>query len=191
MASKLLIVASVATCFAQEPPVLTVSEVLHDLRALRGKSVIVVGIAVWTLDGGFISDETCRHKADQNGATEDAMVAEGMIALEEAPGAPRLPTSFKWPRASIAAKAQNFHIEEKAPSAAAEPNPAPKAPLLSERAEVVALFGRIVAPWPYRPPRREDNCGIGGNGYGANGSARALLLMSPSEDHKYMIEKLP
>jgi hypothetical protein len=85
-----------------EIPVLTVCEVLHDVGRYDGKSVVVVGRSVGTMEGSWL-DEECAPQMFVNGRFWNPNISTAYVASWFAPPPPK-PRGFRWDRRAIQAK---------------------------------------------------------------------------------------
>jgi len=142
---------------AQQIPVLTVCEVLHELPKYNGKLVIVVGRVFFTFEGTFMNEDC----GPGGTTTVQGKRWLSMIAF----GSPETggPVVVRWDHDVLSQKLnqvqQTTHLES------------PSSSPLGDRWS--AVCGRLEAPQKLRPPNRSKS--HPGNGYGANGSVPAAL----------------
>jgi hypothetical protein len=98
-------VAFAASAFSQSNsiPVLTVCEALRDIDGRHGQSVIIVGRAVSTSEGCWLSED-CGLKVHrtilgQDRFFEDAVSTDFIVEADAPP--PLLPAGFKWDEAAL------------------------------------------------------------------------------------------
>jgi len=87
---------------ASDIPVLTVCEVLRDAGRYDGKTVVVVGRSVGTMEGSWL-DEECAPQMVVNGRSWRPNISTAYVASEFAPP-PQKPGGFRWDKIAIQAK---------------------------------------------------------------------------------------
>ncbi len=145
---------------------LTVCEALHNLAEYNGKDVVIVGISGYTFEGNFM-DEGC-------GPDGRTLIQEhwwlSMIYLREG-----RPANVSFDKDLVRRK-----LEDLMRQAGTSNQPTgPFAP------KWVALYGRLVSPVklrPFSPSLNPKMKSISGNGFGANGSVPAELLVHAELD---------
>ena len=83
--------------------VLNVCDVLRDIRAVNGKTLIVVGRSISTNEGSWLGAE-CSDRLSTVSFTWPNVVATSSGVNDSAPP-PQLPKGFKWPEAAISKSA--------------------------------------------------------------------------------------
>jgi len=160
------------------PPVLTVCQALRDINLYRGKAVVIVGRSSWTFEGAFLHE-----KCDPN----DHILIQGqrwlsLVALssDEKPSGSGEP--FPIEERILREKLSQLSDYEAAAKRVDEANrPIAKALVLGQW---VAVYGRIDSPLRLRlpmPPTPSNARNMPGNGYGANGSVPAMIVVIDSE----------
>jgi hypothetical protein len=164
---------------AQEPaapPVLTVCEALHDINLYRDKAVVIVGRSGDTFEGRFLHE-----KCD----LDDRILIQGhrwlsMIALgaEKQEG-----TNQAFPVAEDILREKlsqliDYHSDGQGSIAKEQVR-------TIVLASWVAIYGTLESPAKLRPPippNKSNSRNTPGNGYGANGSVPAMILLIRSKD---------
>ncbi len=163
------------------PPVLTVCEALRDIGIYAGKDVVIVGYSGWTFEGGFLH-EKCE--------SDDRIAIQGrkwlsMIELGrvEAPAGATEP----FPVEESVVREKLSHLSDyKSPEnkgSQVQGSAARGAGRLSLSGSWVAAYGKIQSPAKLEepvPPTPSNPRNMPGNGYGANGSVPARLLVIKS-----------
>ena len=150
------------------PPILTVCEAVRNLRTLRNRTVIAVGVYFWTFEGGFLSEQC----PERNGQT--SLKKEQVIQLRTGSGQGTLPTRFEWNRDLLQAKLRQAQTCTKLP---------PPDPLSDAR--WMAVRGTLQGPGVFRPPKKIADTVRPGNGYGVNGSVPARLLSADGGEYVF------
>jgi hypothetical protein len=148
-------------------PILTVCEALRDLKTYNGRDVAIVGKAGFTFEGTVLS-ENCEN--DGRIPVQGERWLSAMMVLE-GERASAFPFDEMRVRQKLDQVRQTTRLwpEEKGIS---------KRSPLADRWTV--MFGRLVSPKtlrPHRPPSQSQSKNIPGNGFGANGSVPAKLIV--------------
>jgi len=161
------------------PPVLTVCEVLTDLDLYRGQNIVIVASSGWTFEGSFLHE---RCEAD------DRILVQGhpwpsLIQLATAER-PAFPTDV-FPVDDVVIREKLSHMSKyrSQDSARAEREPG-ATPRTSAHENWVAIYGTLESPRNLREPvpwNASDGRNKPGNGYGANGSVPARILVIKSK----------
>jgi len=144
---------------AQDIPVLTVCDALHELPKHNGKNVIVVGRSFYTFEGTFLNEE-CEvdGRTSIQGERWLSMIAFGSRGSSES-------KTIDWNTETLNEKLKQVQKTTRLSS--------PRASAFIER--WIAVYGRLEAPQTLRPPSGSGSRSRAGNGYGANGSVPARL----------------
>lgn len=144
---------------AQQIPVLTVCEALHELPKHNGKLIIVVGRSFFSFEGSFMNEE-CEPdgRTTVQGRKWLSMIAFG-------PRDSREPIDVRWDPDVLTEKLRQVQQTTRLQS----PNSSPSI----ER--WTAVYGRLEAPQELRTPSSSGRRYRAGNGYGANGTVPAQL----------------
>ena len=144
---------------AQDIPVLTVCEALHELPEHNGKNVIVVGRSFFTFEGTFVNEE-CEvdGRTTVQGNRWLSMIAFGSRESSER-------QRIEWNAEALKQKLKQVQKTTQLRSPQVSP--------VIER--WVAVYGRLEAPQTLRPPSGSGARFRAGNGYGAGGSVPARL----------------
>jgi hypothetical protein len=175
----------VATALAQAPgspapPVLTVCEALRDIGLYAGKDVVIVGYSGWTFEGSFIH-EKCEP--------DNRIVIQGhrwLSMMELSRTAPPAKATEPFPVEESVLRIKLSHLSDykSAELKASQEQPELRGAIrLSLSGAWVAAYGRIQSPSKLEepvPPAPSNPRNIPGNGYGANGSVPARLLVIKS-----------
>jgi hypothetical protein len=151
-------------------PVLTVCEALHNLSKYRGQALVLVGLAGWTFEGSLIV---------QNCPTEADKAAVGIIVTRYDESGP-LPITFAQYRTILAKKLSEVQTTTRRET--------PSKALSSAQERWAALYGKLESPLVFRPPRRTARGSQPGNGFGANGSVPARLILSSRGEYDFDAE---
>jgi hypothetical protein len=156
---------------AASTPVLTVCEALRDLRLYNGKDVVIVGRSAWTFEGTFLSED-CEPDGRTMVQGNRWLTAIYVYAEDEQSRRQNiLQFDEKLLRQKLAVVQRTTHLESDQKS------------ILKSNPFVdrwVAIFGRLVSPatlQPHRPPKGSQTKNVPGNGFGANGSVPAELVL--------------
>ena len=141
---------------------LTVCEVLHDVGRYDGKSVVIVGRSVGTMEGSWL-DEECAPQMFVNGRFWKPNISTAYAVSWFAPPPPK-PRGFKWDRRAIQAKLEAVQrttglrvYEDKSSD------------------HWLAVFGRLEARLPHQFPLGDGRTGLA-DGFGhLNGSPAQLI----------------
>jgi hypothetical protein len=145
-----------------EIPVLTVCEILHDVGRYDGKSVIVVGRSVGTMEGSWL-DEECAPRMFVNGRFWKPNISTAYVASWFTPPPPK-PSGFKWDRRAIQAKVE---IVRKTTNLRGYED--------KSSDHWLAVFGRLEAGLPHQIALGEGRTGLA-DGFGhLNGSPAQLI----------------
>ena len=170
-----IVLASVAPLFGQataaSTPVLTVCEALRDLKLYNGKEVVIVGRSAMTFEGTFLSED-----CEPDGRT----IVQGKrwlsaICLSAEDQQSSRQNTFRFDeellRQKLVAMQRTTHL-------ISEQKSIPQSNPFADR--WMAIFGQLVSPMrllPHRPPSGSQTKNVPGNGYGANGSVPAKLIV--------------
>lgn len=168
----------VAPFFGQAPaastPVLTVCEALRDLNLYNGKNVVIVGRSAWTFEGTFLSEDC---EPDGRTMVQGERWLSGIYISGEDQQSARQGI-FKFDeellRQKLAVVQRTTHLISEQKSIAKN-NP------FADR--WMAILGRLVSRatlMPHRPPNSSQTKDVSGNGFGANGSVPAKLVLLTS-----------
>jgi|SRR5215467_5783771 len=156
----------VPTANAQQIPVLTVCEALHELPKYNGKVVIVVGRTFFTFEGSFMNE-----KCEPDGTTM-VQGKKWLSVIAFGSGKTNRAIVVQWDPEALDRKLkqvqQTTHLESQNTS-----------PFIDGWS---AVCGRLEAPQKLRPPTGSRHRFRPGNGYGANGSVPARLQMVQDHD---------
>jgi len=95
-ATVVLLVSSFSLVAATVPvPILTVCDILQDLRAYNGRIVIVVGKASFTGEGTWLT-ASCSHTLKTAGHTWPNVIATSRATSLDDEPAPTIPPAFRW-----------------------------------------------------------------------------------------------
>ena len=148
----------------QQVPILGVCEVLGRLSAYRGQNVVLIASAGWTFEGVF-AEERC--------------APDGRISIQ----------GHRWPSAIEVRRTRTngepLPVDGMALQAKfrqLRPDPPPRSPSQAASQEEtqdswIAVYGRVESPASLRLPRTSGKNPIAGNGYGANGSVPARIVV--------------
>jgi hypothetical protein len=156
------------SALAGTSPVLTVCEAVQNLRTYRGTNVVVVGLAGWTIEGGFLT-QRCPTRQDPS--------ATGLIALKYDGVGSLPPPGFEAYHDSLIIKLREAR-QSTAINGSSEH-------AISASARWLAVYGRLDGPQIFRPPRKHGDRMHPGNGFGANGSVPAQLISSPLAEYDF------
>jgi hypothetical protein len=170
----------VPATLAQEttiPKVLTVCEALRDLNLYTGKVVVIVGHSGFTFDGTFMHE-----KCDP----DDRILIQGhrwlsMIAVGAEKPAEQNKT-FPVDEGILREKLSQLN-EYLSDAQESKPNDRGTTITMSMSAWV-AVYGTLQSPTrlkPHKPPSASNSHNTPGNGYGANGSVPAMILVVSSK----------
>jgi hypothetical protein len=172
-------------CLAAQPqsgptvPVLTLCEALRDLDLYRGKQVAVVARAGWTFEGTFLSGKCeADGRITIQGTSWLSMIAVDWNDPKAHQGA--FPVDEVTIRRKLVALKTEYIDGEQDTSANRQP-PDSQPRTINPNSHWVAVFGVLNSPPRLRPPRPgrgPSKRSIPGNGYGANGSVPANILIS-------------
>ena len=157
---------------------LTQCEALRDLDLYRGKQVVVVARAGWTFEGTFLSGKCeADGRITIQGASWVSMIAVDWNDPKEHQKA--FPVDEVTIRRKLVALKAEIDGEQDASARRQPPDSQPRA--INVDSHWVAVFGVLNSPSRLRPPRPgrgPSKRNIPGNGYGANGSVPANILIS-------------
>ena len=177
----------VAPAFGQQKgqqalPVITVCEALEHIALYRDKNVVVVGLSNWTFEGSFIH-ERCE--------SDGRILVQGYrwpSAIELSHAAPASETSESFPvdeavlRAKVA-RLSDYHGSASDAVARRQDSTVNGIAKAMTSGEWIAAYGKLESPAKLRqpiPPSTDNARNTPGNGYGANGSVPARLLLITS-----------
>jgi len=170
-----VVLTSVAPLFGQaaaaSTPVLTVCEALRDLKLYNGKDVVIVGRSGWTFEGTFLSED-----CEPDGRTMvqgNRWLTAIYISAEDEQS--RRQNAFPFDEELLR---QKLAVVQRTTHLTSEQKSIPKSNPFADR--WVAILGRLVSPGtllPHRPPKGSQTKNVPGNGFGANGSVPAELIL--------------
>ncbi len=143
-------------------PVLTVCEVLRDAGRYDGKTVIVVGRSIGTMEGSWLDDD-CAPQIVINGRSWRPNISTAWAASEFAPP-PEKQHGFKWDRGAIEAKLE-----------AVKRTTSLRVYKDKSSDHWLAVFGRLEATLPRRITLSSGRTGLI-PGFGHEGGSPAQLL---------------
>jgi hypothetical protein len=149
-----------AAVSSSKPPLLTVCQALNRLKHYNGKSVVLVGKLVTTMEGAWLVED-CQHKLRTADYMWDSIVSLTYVPAEEKPP-PAIGNSFRWDEGSCQTKLQQIQRTTK----------------LGEHEKWVAAFGRFETRVPLRVIGRR------GWGFGHLNAAPAQLIASDDAFHE-------
>ncbi len=120
-------ILTLSTGFGQIPertsdiPIITVCEALHDLARYNGKTIVIVGRLVSTMEGSWLSEE-CGHTMLIDGHTLDSIILLTYTRSKVEPP-PNLPNDFKWDDKRPEDEARRCPKDHEAPNSSAIPLP--------------------------------------------------------------------
>jgi hypothetical protein len=162
------------------PPVLTVCEALRDIGLYAGKDVVIVGYSGWVFEGSFMH-EKCE--------SDDRIAIQGhrwlsVIELSRA-DPPARPEPFPVEEPVLREKLSHLNNYNSAEGKKRQEQglDARGVGRLSLSGTWVAAYGRLESPSKLKapaPPSSSDPRNKSGDGYGANGSVPARLLVTGS-----------
>jgi len=151
-------------------PVLTVCEVLRDLKLFNGKDVVIVGRSGWTFEGTFLSED-----CEPDGRTTiQGNKWLSLIYVSDEDQRSGRQTGFHFDEELLRRKLEEVKRTTRPTS---EQKAIPKSNPFADR--WLAVLGRLVSPvklLPHRPPHASQSKNIPGNGFGANGSVPAKVI---------------
>jgi hypothetical protein len=168
---------------AQEPPiprVLTVCEALHDLDSYRGKAAVIVGRSNGTFEGSFLHAKC---------GTDEHVLLQGhrwlsMIALAGAEKPTDINETFPIDEEILREKLSQLEEYQGPERTEAQGSIARKRVSVSSSGQWVAVYGTLDSPAklrPHVPPSVSNSRNRPGNGYGANGSVPARIVVISSK----------
>ena len=165
-------------------PLLTVCEVLRDLPHYRDRNVVVVARSSgWTFEGNFM-DEKCEPDGKIRVQGQRWL---SMIAINEAPEGLKsrsfpITKEAVWQTLSLLPSDLRITPKPRSPSGSSGAKPSI---VVFRSPHWVAFYGRIQSPSrlrPHRPPTARDRRNRPGNGFGANGTVPAAILVFSEKD---------
>lgn len=174
----LFVIATIPQTLASPAPsVLTVCEALRGIGTYAGKDVVIVGYSGWTFEGIFMH-EKCE--------SDDRIMIQGhrwlsMIELTQAE--PPAKTTEPFPVEDSVLREKLSHLDDyrSAERKGSEEQGSERGPgRISLAGTWIAAYGRLESPSKLKapvPPTASNSRNTPGNGFGANGSVPARLLV--------------
>ncbi len=161
---------------ASSIPILSVCELLEKVETYRAKPVVVVGEEGWTFEGTFLAGRC---------APDGYLRIQGhrwlsLLAVWSTQSFWNGVAQFPVDKQTLRHKLRQIRDARIDASSSASAERVRGGESDGESGDWVALYGRIETPArlkPHRPPRRPGGRNVRGNGYGANGSVPARVIV--------------